>query len=276
MAEERLLPARRIVLRVEYDGTAYRGLQWQATTSETIQQKIQDAARTLGSTETNFVAAGRTDTGVHALDQVIAVDLPARLSLERVALAMNALLPEDIRVREAALCPAGFSPRFDARRRTYVYRLSSRDLVTPILRRFVAYTPHVLNIPDTMAAARAFTGQWELKEWRSSKCQATRTLLRIDAAEAFPPEPPSGNPAEEPCPYWRFVISSRSFLHHQVRFMVGGIIAVGSGRLSLECLKDSLSNGIRPGKVKCEEACGLVLTQVGYPPEKDPFARERE
>jgi tRNA pseudouridine38-40 synthase len=265
---------RRVVLQIEYDGTRFHGLQRQAGTTNTIQEAIEKAARTVGSTNPRFIASGRTDAGVHALGQVIAVDLPERLEITRTARALNSLLPPDIRVRQAALSPEDFSPRLDARMRTYVYRVCARQAVPPMLRHYVAFTPYKLKPSLVHAAAESFLGKWEFREWRSSFCQAKRTRLTISDARAIPPDEPSDDPAEERAPYWRFVISARSFVHHQVRFMSGAIIGVGAGRIGLEELRSDLAAGRRPVKVKCEAACGLCLTKVQYPPEKDPFLRE--
>lgn len=265
-------PLKRVLLRVEYDGTNYKGLQRQRSTDATIQGHLEDVAAQLGTRAPNFIAAGRTDAGVHATGQVVAMDLPAKLELKRIALAFNALLPADIRVRRVAPCPKNFSPRLDAVMRSYVYRLCSRMEVPPLLRHYVSVTPFPLDPELTIAAARAFEGRWEFCQWRSSICQATRTFLTMTEARAIPPMEEAGE--GEPVPYWRFVFRARSFVHHQVRFMVGGIVAVGRGRIGLGELKDALANGVRPVKVKCESACGLCLTGVSYP--TDPFAYDEE
>ncbi len=269
------LALNRVALLVEYDGLAFQGLQRQRHTEETVQGKIEKAAGRVGSHDVGFVAAGRTDAGVHSTGQVVTVNLPQRLEIHRVHLAMNALLPPEIRVRRAAIAPQGFSPRFDARQRTYVYRMMARRPVAPIMRRFVAQTAYELDREAVLAAAESFRGQWEFREWRSSMCEATRTFLNIDEARAIPPNPSPQND-EEPTLYWRFLFRARSFLHHQVRFMVGGIVAVGSGRLHLEDLHQALSEGRRPKRVKCEAACGLCLSDVKYPADKDPFDQATE
>lgn len=259
------LPSRRVVLLVEYDGGTYQGLQAQKSGVPTIQSAIEAAASQLGSPDPAFAAAGRTDSGVHATGQVVAIDVPDRLESRRVAFALNAVLPRDIRIRRAVECPQGFHPRFDAISRTYLYRLNAGIPVDPLLRHMVAYSHHVLDPDLACRAASLFKGRWELKAWRSSDCQATRTLLTIDTARAVPPEPGTNRH------HWEFHFSARSFLHHQVRFMVGAITAVGSGRVELEELETALRDGTRPNLVKVEPACGLCLVGVGYPADKDPF-----
>ncbi|MBI1290348.1 tRNA pseudouridine(38-40) synthase TruA [bacterium] len=258
------LPTRRVALIVEYDGTDFRGLQRQPHDEETIQGKIEAAVQRLGAGDVGFVASGRTDAGVHALGQVVAVSIPERLETRRVALALNALLPEDIRIRQVADCPPDFSPRFDAIRRTYHYHFTAMAFPTPLERRFVSRIAMPLDTDLIGPAAESFKGQWELREWRSSICQATRTFLNIDEAEATPPTREHGP--------WRIRFAARSFLHHQVRFMVGGIIAVASGKLTVAELREALAAGVRPKVVAMQSACGLCLAQVDLLRDKDPFA----
>ncbi|MCC6546446.1 tRNA pseudouridine(38-40) synthase TruA [Candidatus Sumerlaeota bacterium] len=264
------LPLLRAALQVEYDGTDFHGLQRQAGTTETIQEKIEQAARELGSASPAFLCAGRTDAGVHATGQVVTVSLPERLPERKIALAMNAVLPPSIRIRRAAHCATDFNPRLDAVMRTYVYRMAVRGAVPPLQSRFVAFTPRELEKESATAAAAAFEGKWEMKEWRAAICQAKRTFLTITEARAIAPVF-DATMGQEDVPYWRFVFRARSFLHHQVRFMVGAIVAAGQGRLAVEDLREALRNGKRPPHTKMEEARGLCLARVQFRDGKNPF-----
>lgn len=259
---------RRVALLLEYDGGPFQGLQRQAHTRETIQQYVEAAARQAGAPEdTGFVASGRTDAGVHAVGQVVALSLPRRLEEHRVARALNALLPPAIRVRRAADC-GGFHPRFDATSRTYKYRFWPGGAVPPLLQRYVAELRGSPDPQATCAAADAFVGRWELHQWRSSHCQAARTLLTIDECRADPPPPPDGTGLGG---YWTITVRARSFLHHQVRLMAGAVTAVGLGKLSLEELRQALHAGHRPVLVKNEDPRGLVFTKVDFKEGKDPW-----
>ncbi len=260
---------RRIVLLAEYDGTRYHGLQRQGHTPLTIQQEFESAVGRLGVTEPDFVASGRTDSGVHATGQAVALNVPAEPPVRKYLRTFNALLPADIRVRAVAECPEGFSPRFDARRRTYIYRVCALEPVPPLQRNFVAFAKTDLDVERTRAAAAAFEGRWELSAWRSAICQATRTLLTIDECTAVPPH--RDERTGEALPWWTFRTAARSFLHHQVRLMAGAIVAVGSGRLGLEELRNALAAGERPKSVVMMPACGLCLARVEFDPERDPF-----
>ncbi len=264
---------RKAALLVHYDGTTFSGLQRQQHTSNTIQEKIEESLAKIGGREPGFVACGRTDSGVHATGQVVTVYIPESIPDRKILPALNRYLPPEIRIVRAKTCHPEFNPRFDARMRTYIYRLTDRRDLPPTHRNFVTTIHHRLDPELTVAAARAFVGQWELDKWRSSICQGTRTLLNIDEADAFPPKAESGF-SEEPVPYWRLLFRARSFLHHQVRFMTGAVVAVGSGRLPLEDLKSALSRGERPTIVKCEPPNGLCFTHVEFVKERDPFSSD--
>jgi len=263
---------RRVALLVEYDGGAFRGPQRQENTPDTVQAVLESAAKAIGCPVPRFIAAGRTDAGVHAQGQVIVMDIPERLPAHRIALALNAYLSDAVRVRRAVECDPDFNPRLDARGRCYVYRLSAPGAPPPMYRGVVARSIYRLDPELTIAAANSFVGKRELREWRSSYCEGKRTLLTIDDADAWAPRVAEDD-STEPAPWWRIRFRARSFLHHQVRFMVGGIVAVGSGRLGLEELRAALGAGRRPTIVKCEPACGLCFERVEYPHDRNPFRK---
>ncbi len=262
-------PLQRIVVLTEYDGTRYHGLQRQGHTELTIQHEFESAVARLGVEQPDFVASGRTDAGVHARGQVLALNVPSRQPVRRYLRTLNALLPEDIRVRAVAECPDGFSPRFDALRRTYLYRVCALEPVPPLARHFVAFAKTALDEGRTVAAASLFVGRREMAAWRSSICQATRTFLTIDECTAIAPH--TDQRTGEAVPWWTFRIAARSFLHHQVRLMAGAFVAAGSGRLPLDELRTALVEGGRPKSAAMMPARGLCLAKVEFDPERDPF-----
>lgn len=255
---------------VEYDGTDYMGFQRQSH-GPSIAGALEDAARTIGAPSPVAACAGRTDSGVHARGQVVTMDLPQRIEERRIALAMNSVLPAAIRVRRAVLCGNDFDPRRDAVGRVYVYRLCAGTQVPPMFRNAIAHTRHVLSPSLAAEAAACFVGKHEFRAWRSSHCEATRTHLTIRSFHVIPPQPPEESAPLPPRPWFELVVEARSFLHHMVRFLTGGIIAVATGRLSTEELRAALAEGTRPECVVMAEARGLTLEAVQYPPERDPF-----
>jgi len=261
------LAVRRAALIVAYDGTAYSGLQAQRHDPQTIQQRIEKASAALGCAAPDFEACGRTDSGVHAEGQVVALNVPTRMEDRRIAPAFNRYLPDDIRVLRAVTCADDFSPRHHAIMRTYVYRFTERTEPPPAMRFAVAQLGWELDPDLACAAATAFVGHREMAAWRSSICQAKRTLLTIDDATVFAPD----FTGIEPRPYWILRFRARSFLHHQVRLMTGAVIAVGCGRIPLDALVRALAEGTRPALVKMEAACGLTFRSVDFAPGKSPF-----
>ncbi|MDX2177529.1 MAG: tRNA pseudouridine(38-40) synthase TruA [Candidatus Sumerlaeia bacterium] len=257
------LALRRAALLVEYDGTAFEGFQRQRE-ARTVQGALEEAAEKVGSHAPRLICAGRTDAGVHAAGQVVALSLPERLPADKLAFAMNSVLPQDIRVRRAVPCGEEFGPRHDAVMRTYRYRVCVGVPVPPVARGFVAYVGRV-PAPELLAeAAPLYLGKREFREWRAAQCQGKRTLLTISRAEVRTPE--------ETGEAWHdFVFSARSFLQHMVRFLVGGCISVARRKVAMEELALALAEGRRPRDIAPAEARGLILERVDYPPEKDPF-----
>lgn len=258
---DQLRPA---ALLTEYDGTNFHGLQAQENQpGDTIQEALERAAAAIGASDPQFVASGRTDAGVHAIGQVVRMALPAKIEDRRLPLALNAHLPAEIRIRKAATVSPEFNPRFDARQRNYLYRFCEGD-PPPIYRHFVTLVRGALDERLTRAAADCFIGYWELEQWRSSICQSQRTKLHINQCRALPPM--LGHP------YWQLSVCARSFLHNQVRFMAGAVIAAGTGRLPLGELSTALRGGVRPEIIKKEAALGLCFAKVEFEEANDPFS----
>jgi len=257
---------RRVAALVEYDGTRFQGFQRQPE-GRTVAGVIEEAATKLGSRDPWLGCAGRTDAGVHANGQVVAFWMPKQFEERRLKLALNAVLPEDVRVRDARTCSNDFDPRREAIQRSYVYRLCSGEPVPPLMRFMVAEHVRPLDLDMLSAAFALFAGEWEFREWRAAQCQGTRTHLRITEASVTPPVRDER--------WVTFTISSRSFLHNMVRFLVGGAIAVGRGKVSVDDLRVALAEGRRPSCVVPADACGLTLARVTYPTDRDPFFPHR-
>ncbi len=259
---------RRVAAIVEYDGSIYEGLQWQPT-SRTIQGEIENAIRSFKVEEPRFRASGRTDSGVHARGQVVAVDMPESLPERSIVGAVNWHLPEDIRFRRAVFCDPAFDPRSDARLRTYRYLLCGGQPLSALMRNRMGRARLRLDLNLMKAGAEAFLGEHEFRAWRSTLCQAKRTRLLIQRFEidkwrdrAF-----HGGDLQT----FEITIACRSFLHRMVRFLVGGIVRVGSGELSVDDLKRHLSDETLPPRISPVDACGLSLERVDYVDGRDPF-----
>lgn len=243
-------------LTIEYDGTPFYGWQRQAGLIS-VQQAIEEAfARFTGETVTVF-AAGRTDTGVHGLGQVIHVDLSREWPAEKVGEALNGVLRfagHPVAALDAARVGEDFDARFSARRRTYRYRIVNRLANLTVDRDRAWHVKKPLDVEAMHAAAQALVGHHDFTTFRSQHCQAkspmktleTLDVTRFDAQEI------------------RIVAASRSFLHNQVRSMVGSLKLVGEGKWTAQDLRLALEARERTACGPVAPACGLYLVEVGY------------
>jgi tRNA pseudouridine38-40 synthase len=240
-------------LDLEYDGGPYHGFQAQAALP-TVQGSIERAVMAFCGETLRVHAAGRTDTGVHALGQVIHVDLARDWRPEVVRDALNAhLAPEPIAVLGASLAPEGFHARFSARRRRYLYRIVNRPAPPSLERGRVWRLKKPLDVAAMALAARALIGQHDFTTFRDAACQAKSPLKTLDVAEV------SRHGQEV-----RLVFAARSFLHRQVRSMTGSLAEVGAGRWTPDDLAAALAARDRAACGPVAPAEGLYLAGVDY------------
>lgn len=251
-------------LRLEYDGGPFVGWQRQAS-GLSVQAVLEAAALRLNRGEpVASVVAGRTDAGVHAEAQVAQIVLSGWSGTERLGEALNYhMRPHPVSVLAVALAPEGWHARFSAIRRVYRYRILNRRARPALLAGRVWHVPAALDADRMEAAARLLLGQHDFSSFRAAACQAKsplRTLDRLDVGRA-------GETVE-------IVAEARSFLHHQVRNIVGTLKLVGDGSWPVERVGAALAARERAAAGPTAPACGLALTAVGY--RVDPFSSARE
>ena len=243
----------RYKLTIEYDGTPYVG--WQAQDNgPSVQNVLAEAVAAFAGERVTVAGAGRTDAGVHALGQVAHVDLAKDWDTDTVRDAINFhLRPQPVAVLAAERTAPDFDARFSAKKRHYVYRIVNRraDLTLDLNRAW--RVPRPLDAAAMHDAAQLLIGRHDFTTFRSSECQAkspVKTLDQLDVARE----------GEE----LRVAASARSFLHHQVRSMVGSLVHVGDGKWSAADLKAALAarNRTRCGQVA--PPYGLYLVRVQY------------
>ena len=244
----------RYKLVVEYDGTPYTGWQAQAE-GRSVQQALEAAVAAFASGPVRVHCAGRTDSGVHATHQVVHLDLDREWRTDTVRDAANAhLRPAPVCVLSAEIAAPDFDARHWAIRRRYRYRILNRRPPPALDRARVWHVPWPLDAPAMHEAAQVLVGRHDFSTFRAAECQASgpvRTLERLDVARD----------GEE------IVVetAARSFLHHQVRSMVGTLMLGGSGRLTRDGLADALASRDRARCGPMAPACGLALVGVEYP-----------
>ena len=243
----------RYKLTIEYDGTPFVGWQMQDN-GPSIQAALADAIAAFAGERALVGGAGRTDAGVHALGQVAHVDLSKEWDVETVRDAVNFhLRPQPIAVLEAKRVDAGFDARFSAIKRHYVYRIVNRRADLTLEHNRAWRVPHALDADAMHQAAQRLVGRHDFTTFRAAECQArspVKTLDRLDVTRA----------ADD----LRITASARSFLHHQVRSMVGSLVHVGAGKWSADDLAAALAARDRTACGQVAPPQGLYLLRVDY------------
>jgi len=244
----------RYQLVIEYDGTPFVGWQVQPQ-GPSVQGALQEAVRRFTGEHVTVKSAGRTDAGVHALGQVAHIDLERDWSAGRVRDALNFhLKPAPIAVLSCTEVPDTFDARFSALQRHYVYRILTRRARPVLDRDRVWWLTRALDAEAMRAAAAHLVGRHDFTTFRAAQCQAASPVRTLDRLEVA-------------CEGSEIVIrtSARSFLHNQVRSMVGTLKLVGEGKWRPDDVAAALAARDRARCGAIAPACGLYLARVDYP-----------
>jgi tRNA pseudouridine38-40 synthase len=253
----------RYAIRVEYDGGPFAGWQRQAS-APSVQGALEAAAARLQPGGAEVLGAGRTDAGVHALGQVAHLDMARDWPAARLMAALNAQLrPHPVAVTAAAAAPDAFHARFSAVERAYLYRVAMRRAPLALDRGRAWRLGHPLDLDAVRAAAAALVGRHDFTTFRSSICAAASPVRTLDELAVETVEGPGG-------PEMRLRLRARSFLHNQVRSIVGTLERVGSGAWPPARVADALAARDRAACGPVAPPDGLYLLAVRYP--VDPFA----
>jgi len=245
----------RIALGLAYDGAPWLGWQTQPG-GRTVQDRLEAALASFLDQPAATLCAGRTDTGVHALEQVLHVDTPVERRMESWVRGLNALLPPSIRVQWAHLVDERFHARFSATSRTYVYLLRSHRVASPILHGKAGWTHQPLDARRMRNAAAHLTGRHDFTSFRSSECQASSPVRNLDQLELI-----------EAGEFFVFIFRANAFLHHMIRNLMGALVEVGKGRREPEWIGELLRQRDRRLAPGTFPAAGLYLARVDYPGE---------
>jgi tRNA pseudouridine38-40 synthase len=243
----------RFKLTLDYDGRAFLG--WQRVIhGASVQGVLEDAVEQLTGARAEVVGAGRTDSGVHAMAQVAHVDIDKPVSTDRVRDGLNALVrPHPVSVLAVEEAAPEFHARFDAVRRVYLYSILNRRAPAALARGLVWRVSRGLDADAMHAAAQRLIGHHDFTTFRDSHCQAkspVKTLDRLDVSR-------DGETLQVWC-------EARSFLHRQVRSMVGTLAEVGLGKMSAQDVADALAAADRTRCGPVAPADGLYLARVDY------------
>jgi len=246
----------KINLVIAYDGTAYQGWQWQRI-GLGVQQRVEEALAKLFPSAPRLHSSSRTDTGVHALGMVAHFEIPrieARIPFIRLPIAINSLLPHDIRVQSAVRKPAKFHARFDATGKQYRYFVWNQVGMNPLLRTTAWHVPRKLNLPAMRAAAALFLGERDFQSFAANpgykRTTTVRNLTRCEIKKSGP--------------QITFLIEGDGFLYRMCRGIAGTIVQVGMGKFSPDEVAAMLAQADRRVAGMSAPAHGLVLWKVYY------------
>jgi tRNA pseudouridine38-40 synthase len=238
---------------VGYDGTDFLGYQLQAK-GRTVQGEIEKSLKNVVQSSVRVDGAGRTDSGVHAVGQVIAFNAVWRHSITDLHRALNATLPDDIVISNLTIVDREFHPRFRATSRTYQYRVITQRWPSVLQRRYTYHLATELDLDSMNRAAQQLVGQKDFASFGKPP-QGNNTVRNILMAEWL----------RDDSDEVRFNITANAFLYRMVRNIVGTLLQVGTSRISVEDVTKILSaRDIRVGK-PLAPAHGLCLMKVTYP-----------
>jgi tRNA pseudouridine38-40 synthase len=255
----------RMALGLQYDGSPYSG--WQSQVNQnTIQDELQKALSTfigidaLKSNPIHVITAGRTDTGVHALGQVVHFDVEVERENWSWVRGVNTFLPESIVVNWAQPVSEEFSARYSAYERTYIYALYAGPCRSPMAASRAGYVmlpaEYWFDIDAMRQSAECLLGEHDFTSFRSSECQSKSPVKTIYSIEIISDEP-----------WLYFQIKGNAFLHHMIRNLIGSFIQIGVGKHKSEWMAEVLAAKDRSIAAPTYSPAGLYLAKIAYPDE---------
>jgi tRNA pseudouridine38-40 synthase len=242
----------RIALGIEYDGAAFTGWQTQAD-RRGAQDALENALAQVAGSSIATVCAGRTDSGVHALDQVIHFDTDATRPLTGWLRGVNRFLPASIAVQWARPVGQDFHARYGARRRRYDYWILNAPVRSPLAHARAGWVFRFLEEGAMRQAATHLIGRHDFTSFRSAECQAATPVRDIEALTV-----------DRTGPLVRISVTANAFLHHMVRNIVGALVYVGVGRQPHDWTSEVLQARDRAAGAPTFSAAGLYLARVEY------------
>ena len=245
-------------LTIQYDGTDFQGWQAQGA-GRTVQGELAAALSRLEGREVVPHGAGRTDAGVHAEAQVASVKLTRGIAPERLRDAVNGNTGRDLRVVEVCEAPEEFHARFDARGKTYCYRVFNERFASPFWLRYAHHEARPLNIELMRRAAAHFPGEHDWSAFSAAQSDVKTRVRRVTRLDISERESRRGR--------GRLIemrVGAEGFLRYMVRSIAGALLAAGRGELGDEEIRQAIETGRRPHTIATAPAHGLTLEEVHY------------
>jgi tRNA pseudouridine38-40 synthase len=259
------MQTRMLKLTVAYDGTAYVGWQRQAV-GTSIQGVIEEAMARIEGHEVTVTGAGRTDAGVHALGQVASVRVTSTLACASYVRALNATLPEDVRVRRVEEMPDTFHARFDVRHKTYRYRLLHAPIASPFDLRYAWHVTYPLDLDAMRTALASCVGQHDFAAFQAVGGVVSSTIRTIHAAtlDSTPPGDAWPQAPDADSRLLTLTLTGDGFLRHMVRILTGTLLEIGRARWPPTEISRLLTTQDRTQAGPTAPPQGLFLVEVAY------------
>ena len=248
---------------VQYKGTHYQGFQVQAV-GKTIQGEINSALKILSkSEEVKSVGSGRTDAGVHALAQVMRIEIPVDIPVQNLSKALNSNLPDDIRVVEASVASSDFHPIFSAKSKEYNYVFTTDEIISPFARELISHFPFQLDIELMKKGCQIFCGDHDFINYQCVGTEVESTMRKIISCELVRLES-TGHWRNLAGEYYVLKVVGNGFLKQMVRLLMGALLSLGKGKITLEDLEKSLKTPLKNRLGATAPPQGLYLKEVHY------------
>ncbi len=252
-----------IKLTLQYDGTVYSGWQIQKKAA-TIQGLLQKAVHTVTGEHSKVIGAGRTDSGVHAIEQVASFSTNSRLEPGTILCAINAHIPKDIRVVNAEVAEEEFHPRYSAQNKTYVYLITKSVAYSVFLHKYSWNMHYKLDFDAMSKAAKHLIGIHDFSSFRASGCGAKNPLREIMDIELSKNNTLDFMNITFNTPVIMIRVKGNAFLRHMVRNIGGTLVNVGRNKTTPEQIQDILNAKDRQAAGPTAPSCGLFLENIDY------------
>ncbi|OHD65655.1 MAG: tRNA pseudouridine(38-40) synthase TruA [Spirochaetes bacterium RBG_13_51_14] len=247
--------SRRLAILVEYDGTGFNGWQIQ-NGGRTVQGEFEKAIQILFKEKTRVVASGRTDSGVHALGQVVHFDTENDISLQRICIGLNGILPRDVSVKNAYQVPCGFHARFSTVERTYRYLIYNHPSRTPFMMNRAMWVHEKLDRDYMRAAAGFLVGEMDYSSFcKKREVRNVNPIRRIEKIDI-----------RRDGELLTFDISGNAFLHNMVRIIVGTLVEMNKKNAGPQSILEIISKRDRDYSGATAPPYGLYLLKVEHEP----------
>lgn len=240
-------------LTIQYDGGRYKGWQRLGNNDNTVQGKIESVLSQMVGEEVEIIGSSRTDAGVHALHQVANVKLNGDWTADEIKKYLKRYLPQDISVVDITLVPERFHARYNAKAKTYLYKIWNEEHTNPFMRKYSMHVEQKLDINKMKQAAQYFIGSYDFTAFSNAKSKKKSMVreiysLHIEKKDAF----------------IQIRVSGNGFLHNMVRKIVGALIEVGAGRMDANDIPTILEAKERNAINCLADGSGLYLEKIDF------------